>query len=57
MMVCAIIGLLVVASIISALVDSALGLDDSNMRYNCLTERWEFMPTRYDIALEMIIRS
>ena len=57
MMALAAAGLLVGASIISAFVDWALGLDNEGMIYDIRTERWLFVPSRYDVALEMIIRS
>ena len=57
MMALAAAGLLVGASIISAIVDWALGLDNEGMIYDIRTERWLFVPSRYDVALEMIIRS
>lgn len=57
MMALAAAGLLVGAAIISAFVDWALGLDNEGMMYDIKTERWMFVPSRYDVALEMIIRS
>ena len=57
MMALAAAGLLVGAAIISAIVDWALGLDNEGMVYDIRTERWLFVPSRYDVALEMIIRS
>lgn len=57
MMALAAAGLLLGAAIISGIVDWALGLDNDGMVYDIRTERWMFVPSRYDIVLEMIIRS
>lgn len=57
MMALAAAGLLLGAAIISAFVDWALGLDNDGMVYDIRTERWMFVPSRYDTVLEMIIRS
>ena len=57
MMALAAAGLLLGAAIISTFVDWALGLDNDGMVYDIRTERWMFVPSRYDIVLEMIIRS
>ena len=56
-MVLGVIALLIVAVAISALVSVGLGLDDDGMQYDCLKERWVFVPSRYDVMLEMIIKS
>ena len=57
MMALAAAGLLLGAAIISGIVDWALGLDNDGMVYDIRTERWMFVPSRYDTVLEMIIRS
>lgn len=57
MMALAAAGLLLGAAIISGIVDWALGLDNDGMVYDIRTERWMFVPSRYDYVLEMIIRS
>lgn len=56
-MVLGFIGLFVVAAIISGLITTALGLNDNGMRYDCINEKWIFVPSRYDIMLDMLIRS
>ena len=56
-MVLGFIGLLVASVIISGLITTALGLSDDGMRYDCINEKWVFVPSRYDIMLEMLIRS
>ena len=53
----AIVAFFVIAAVISAFVDWALGLFDDSMQYDWHTERWVFVPTRYDVALDIMIRS
>ena len=49
--------LLILAGSISAFVDSLLGFDDGIMMYDWRTETMVLKPTRYDIMLNILIRS
>ena len=53
----AVIALFATAAVISGIVTLALGLDTDGMQYDWRTERWVFVPSRYDVVLEMIIKS
>ena len=53
----AIVAFFVIAAVISALGDWALGLFNFFFQYDWHTERWVFVPTRYDVALDIMIRS
>ena len=50
------IAILIAVSIVDGIVCMALGIDDQ-LRYNCFTERWEFVPSRFDIMLNLMIKS
>ena len=53
----AVLVLIVLVAIISVIADFFLGVLDDSMHYDWHTERWVFVPTRYDVALDIMIRS
>ena len=56
MMAVSAIALLIAAVLISCIVESILGLEDCGLRYDPFNECMVFVPTKYDIMLEMVIR-
>ena len=56
MVLCATFGLYAVAAVISSIIDWLLGLDYDGMQYDWRAEKWIFVPTRYDVVLELMIK-
>ena len=51
-----VLGVLAVATMISGIVDSALGLYESDLVYDWQAETMVFKPSKQDILLDMLIR-
>jgi hypothetical protein len=56
-MVLEVVGLLVGMIVVSGLVSAGLGLDEDGYQYDPIKEQMVFVPSRYDVVLDMMMRS